>query len=500
MRMPIVAISLPEYAGIVGKVMLAGPACSASSGNCDRDSEHWGCPLAEPAVIEHTYAYPFASALSVVRGRPRLALATSHAPAAERLFFAGRLLQPDIAAQLLLATSEVALRRYYIPPAMLARILRAADPVVTAADGRLRLESFSQCCGVYARADLLPEMLAAETFGKGTTNVDFNPPMRAALTQVQKGESIDLTVTPERVEVTSPRGTAVEHKVKLPVRWLKGFAEVQALAAGLEPAATLQGPEARRFLSALPTQVKAKDRVWLLPVRGGFRLSQTTANGAIASAGLGRLQAMRPLGRHAQAMHVYASPSGTSAFELDFGIARFMLMLSPAAARGFSGEGQLLATLGQRDVDAALARVRGTLAWQSDLRGADLARRLNLPEAAVTAALALLAAEGLVGFDPHQRSYFHRVLPFDLSRIEGRQPRLVAARELLAAGAVTVKEVRNGRIEATVRSEDIAHRVRLDGEEFHCTCVWHARTAGESGPCKHVLAVMIENNGGNARA
>jgi hypothetical protein len=29
----------------------------------------------------------------------------------------------------LLATSEVALRRYYIPPAMVARILRAADPV-----------------------------------------------------------------------------------------------------------------------------------------------------------------------------------------------------------------------------------------------------------------------------------------------------------------------------------------------------------------------------------
>lgn len=455
-----------------------------------------GCPVAEPAAIEHTYAYPFDSALSVVRGRPHLALATSNAPAAERLFFAGRLRQPEIAAQLLLATSEVALRRYYIPPAMVARILRAADPVVTAADGRLRLESFSQCCGVYARADLLPDMLVAETFGKGTTNVDFNPPMRAALTQVHKDESLDLTVTPERVAVTSPRGTAVERKVKLPLRWLKGFAEVQALAAGLEPAATLQGPAARRFLSAVPTEVKPKDRVWLLPVQGGLRLSQTAAGGAIASAGLGRLQAMRPLARHAQALHVYASASGTSAFELDFGMARFMLMLSPAAARGFSGEGQLLASLGQPGADAALARVRAILAWQSDLSSADLARRLNLPEVEVAAALALLAAEGLVGFDPRQRSYFHRVLPFDLSGIESRQPRLAAARELLAAGAVTVKAVSNDRIEATVRSEDIAHRVRLDGEDFHCTCVWHARTGGESGPCKHVLAVMIQSNGG----
>jgi len=80
---------------------------------------------------------------------------------------------------------------------MVARILRAADSVITAADGRLRLESFSQF-------DLLPDMLAADTFGKGTTNVDFNPPMRAALTQVRAGESLDLTVTPERVAVTSP--------------------------------------------------------------------------------------------------------------------------------------------------------------------------------------------------------------------------------------------------------------------------------------------------------
>jgi hypothetical protein len=148
--------------------------------------------VAGPAVVEYNCAYPFASALSVVRGRSRLALATSSAPAAQRLFFAGRLVKPEIAAQLLLATSEVAFRRYYVPPAMVARILRAADPVVTAADGRLRLESFSQCCGVYARADLLPDMLSADVFGKGTTNVDFNPPMRAALAQVRAGETLDL--------------------------------------------------------------------------------------------------------------------------------------------------------------------------------------------------------------------------------------------------------------------------------------------------------------------
>src|SRR5580765_3012854 len=101
--------------------------------------------MAEAAVVEQRYSYPFASVLGGVNGRPQLMLAASGAPDADRLFFDGTLLSPDLAAGLLLAVSEVALRRYYIPPNMLARILRAADPVVTAAGGLLRFEAFSQC-------------------------------------------------------------------------------------------------------------------------------------------------------------------------------------------------------------------------------------------------------------------------------------------------------------------------------------------------------------------
>jgi hypothetical protein len=447
--------------------------------------------VTEPAVVEQTCAYPFASAVSVERGNPLLALATSSVPVAERLFFAGRLKHPEIAAQLMLATSEVALKRYYIPPAMVARMIRNADPVVTAAGGRLRLESLSQCCGVYARTDLLPDMLEAETFGKGTTNVDFNPPMLAALAQIRARESLDLRVTPEQVAVTSVRGTTVEHKVKLPIRWLKGFAEVQALAVGLDHAATLKAPEARKFLAGVSAQVKATDRVWLLPTQGSLRVSQTETSDAIASAGLGRLAVLKPLARFAEALHVYRSPHGTSGFELDFGSARFMLVLSAAASRGFSGEGQLLANLGQPGSDAALAHVKAALAWQSAIKPAEMARQAHLPEPAIIAALATLAGQGLIGFDPREASYFHRELPFDLSRVNALNPRLVSAQELVAADAVTIKSKHGPVTEATVQSEDLAHRVRLDGEDFHCTCIWHARTSGGSGACKHVLATII---------
>jgi hypothetical protein len=451
--------------------------------------------MAEPRVIEHTLSYAFASSLTARGKRPQLALATSSPPVADRLFFAGVLHRPETAAQLLLATSEVALRRFYVPAGMLARILRAADPVVTAADGWLRFESLSQCCGVYARADLLPDMLVAETCGKGTTNVDFNPPMRAALTRVRDHDGLELRVAPDEIAISSARSTAVEHKVKLPLRWLRGFAEVQALAATLETVITLPAPAARRFLGAIPAQVRAKDQAWLLPAATGVRISRHPSGTGVATAGLGRLKTMLPLARHADRLRIYAGANGTSAFELDFGIARFTLMLSAAAERGFSGEGQLLSRLSRQDCDRALARVRAHLAWQSRIETSDLARRMGLPEIDVSSALALLATQGLVGFDPHERCFFHRELPFDRAKIEDLLPRLKEARALIADGAVTIEAPGERAGRASVRSADVAHRVSVDADAFHCTCLWHARTGGESGPCKHVLAAMLAMDG-----
>ena len=124
-------------------------------------------------------------------------------------------------------------------------------------------------------------------------------------------------------------------------------------------------------------------------------------------------------------------------------------------------------------------------------RAAQLAKLLALRRADVTAALSILAAEGLVGFDLREQSFFHRVLPFDLSRLEGLNPRLKDARALHAGGAVTLAPSPAGCLSGTVESAGTAHRWRLSGDDFHCTCAWHAKTAGLSGPCKHVLAAII---------
>ena len=81
------------------------------------------------------------------------------------------------------------------------------------------------------RLDLEPGVLDGRPREWGTTNVDFNPPMRAALARVHDDEALLLHVGHDEVRLESLAGSAVEKKVPLPERWLKGFAEVQVASA-----------------------------------------------------------------------------------------------------------------------------------------------------------------------------------------------------------------------------------------------------------------------------
>jgi hypothetical protein len=103
---------------------------------------------------------------------------TAEGPVAHPYFFKGFLAQPAPAAAGMLACAAIARSRYYTPASVIMKMI--TDPVVTSNGDRLRFESFSGCCGVHARLDLLPEALEAAPRACGTTNVDFNAPMRAA--------------------------------------------------------------------------------------------------------------------------------------------------------------------------------------------------------------------------------------------------------------------------------------------------------------------------------
>src|SRR5262245_2839565 len=132
-------------------------------------------------ALEYAYRYTFSSDVAARPRGARVRLATFGGADEHPYFFLGRLIQPRQTADLLRGLMEVVHARYHLPAAMLARILAVADPVVTSSDDRLRFEGFSGCCSLYARVDLLPDALAGETLGRGTTNVDINATLHAAL-------------------------------------------------------------------------------------------------------------------------------------------------------------------------------------------------------------------------------------------------------------------------------------------------------------------------------
>ena len=439
-----------------------------------------------PAVA-HVYRYAGASSF----GTGSLYLATSGGAEPAPFFFSGTLARAKLTGDLLRALSRIVGARFFVPPSMLATILAQADPVVTSGGGMLRFEGFSACASAHARVDLAPGAYEADVARSGTTNVDFNAPMRAALASVRDSERVRIRVGDDRVALEREGATIVERKVLLPVRWLKSFVEVQAYQARMARRFELSGPEALRFLRSLPRASTSRHAVYVVPAGRGVRMSVTASQGALATSGVERLRVLEDIAPFARTLTGYGDDDGqASAWELDFGAMKYTLTLSEKVWRGFSGEGQALAGLARGSGKALVARARAALKWQAELRATELAATLGTGDEAAAAALAMLGTRGLVGFDLAKRAYFHREMPFDLEQVEAMQPRLLAARKLLAEGGVERRES-----DVLVRGSGVVHTVRLGDVEARCTCPWFAKHQATRGPCKHVLAAEMATEG-----
>lgn len=448
-----------------------------------------------------SYRYLRPSALVTDRDRADLCLETSGGStaagqAAHPRFFAGFLAEPEQAAKGLLSVAAVARSRYYVPMTA-QRLQEILDPVVTSNGDRLRFESFSGCCGVYARLDVLGDGLDGDLMDRGTTNVDVNLPLRDALARVGGGEPLHLSVGPDDVTVTTLDESVVERKVTLPTRWLRGFAEVQASSATMDLRAELDAVEARRFLRTLP-RGSNRGALWAVPSGRTLRLTTRPAPGAVCIAGPERLENLAPLLRFARALRVHGpvvgpgSPPVPSAWELVLRDARLTLTVSPDLSRGFSGEGGVLDALASDDTADDADLVVAALSWEPRVEVDLVAERTGLSPDRVCRALAQLGTSGQVGYDVAESAYFHRELPYDAGRAERLNPRLRNARRLVEAGAVTV----DGKV-AVVRAEDHVQHVRIGADgSATCTCPWWSAYAGSRGPCKHVLAVQLVTSGG----
>lgn len=437
-------------------------------------------------MIEQIYRYDRDSDLRSTSQGQALTLASDRNIQATPTFLKARALYPNVTSKSLRAVSEIVGSRFYVPPSMLAKILREADPVATVGASAVRFEGFSACCSAYIRLDLDNGALETEARSKGTTNVDFGPELRGALSTVSRDTEMEISIGSNSVEVVTDGNAFIEKKVPLPLRWVKGFAEVQVAMAGMRPAFSLPKIGAQRFLRGLP-RGKSEQRIWVAAKWPMARVTAREARGAVPLRGCHRLRVFEPLVALADGLDVQHNPAtGATSWALNFGTQRLWLVLNAEPWRGFSGDGGLLSRMANSD-DTGMAAIEAQLNWQDRIEPKAISETTDLSLEVVDVALAKLAAGGRLGFDLNQQAYFHRDLPFDLGQIDGLNPRLKLAKSLFKAGAVSwAEEV------AEVSSGDVIHKVALDESAWRCTCPWFAKNGNQRGPCKHILAAEME--------
>lgn len=396
-------------------------------------------------------------------------------------FFHGFAAHPQVLARGLLTLADVTATRYfqYTPSSL-------RDPVLTAHGDRLRAECFSACNSVYARLDLLPDGIDAGVVAHGTTNVDIGPATRAALTQVGRDRLLHLDVGSTGLTVSSPEETVVERPVEMPGRWVRALGNVAELHHGLGPAFTVGAAHAKAFVASLPAATSTARTGWLTPDRTGVRLATRPSASGVLVSGVHRLSAVKRLLPHVTGLTVHGgAQAGPVVVELALPGARLVLGLTDEAWRGHSGEGSLLASLAGATVAEDADLVSALLAFEPVIDVPALVHGTGLDDARVRAALAVLAADGRVGWDVHDSAWFHRELPHDPARVEKDNPRLVGARRLVTDGAVS-PAADGWAVRSRTGGPD--HQVTPGGR---CTCTWFLAHGTGRGPCAHVLAVQI---------
>lgn len=436
-----------------------------------------------------TYKYKSPSTLIQKEGKDALFLSkysevakNTEAPC----FFWGDITEPFLMARCLITLSNVVKSKFSFTGAEMARL---RDPIVTAGDGRIRFEGFSNCAGVYARVDVLPDALDGEFLENGTTNVDFNQTMLTSLGNIRQKENVMLSVGQKEVALYTGEGKTVERKVPLPTKWIKGLTTVQIYLSQAQEGFTFNKIETQLLFRSIPKGNIKTD--YYLIRRGAMPVfTPVKSTQGICIGGINRLRLLEPLIPYIDKMQVFPHPNMQSTtWQLYFGNIRFSFSLSRDAWRGFSGEGAALENLIEDVPDEWIAAMDKYAYANQLFNPTELAMKENLSFDKVDLLTARLAAMGLLGYDLDENRFFYRRLPFKLSRIESLNPRMKGTDKLIQDGKVRIISHTPEHTEARVEGSGVTHTVIFDPGRERCTCEWYSKYQGERGPCKHVLAV-----------
>jgi hypothetical protein len=420
-------------------------------------------------------------------------------PAAIPNLFAGQIANPMAFRNLLVGLHNVVDARYYRPD-----LWRYLDPVITAGSERLRLECFSSCASVYARVDFDQRAFAEANFNnEGTTNVDFGSAFLQHLTSLRPNEKANFEMGEDSIALVSSKGAAIERKVTLPSRWVKGFLQIQAVMRRAQPAFELNRVAARSLINSI--KATAKETIYIVP-RGNqpqlvLRPPANTTH--IAVTGAHRLRLLHTICADIQTLRAFqVAETGATIWVADTGLGQMTLALSGKVEYGFSGDGEALRSLGNEPEDTSAWLARTTIAQLNNFTIEQFRECENIGMADAMTMLDYLSTQGILGYDCDEQRYFYRILPFVLdekklpARVKGMQSILATTRARVKVDQLQ----RNGNAliaAGFVEGDTGVYRVELsvddDGylQAGRCSCPWIKKHELKRGPCKHMLALRF---------
>jgi SWIM zinc finger len=434
------------------------------------------------------YNYATASAFTRDAGMNKLVLAHQTEIAEVNnipCFFWGNLTEPYLTAKCWTTLAKVVRSSFSpIPPAL-------RDPIVSAGADRLRFEGFSSCNGVYVRVDMKPEAVDGEFIANGTTNVDFNDPMLNALNAIQKNERVTLAVGQQEVQVITAKTKAVEKKVRLPMRWIKGLTSVQLYLADMELKFELNKIQTIQLFQSLPKGVTKGD-FFITKRIGKFMFSTLATPESVRIGGVHRLRLLEGILSLVEKIYIYeSSDKETCAVVCEFGKLQLLMAFSPDAYRGFSGEGKALENMTENLPLEWVYGLNSLLKANEMFSPTMLSIENDIDFGTMDNLTAGLSSMGLLGFDLTENLHFYRRLPFKTERILSLNPRLKNAQKLINNADIEIIAQSQNYLEAKVKGSDVFHKVIIENETARCTCNWFTNYQGKRGICKHILAVKM---------
>jgi len=400
------------------------------------------------------------------------------------------------------------------------------DPVITVHPDEVFFECFSQDESTYGRLGASLDVFKnVGKFACGTTNIDYSTPLYEEFQKIRSYKTTRFEVDPSGFEVkTTGEEDYEEKKIDLPDSWVRGFLQVSSAMA--LPARSFElhpmdlhnicfvlrrkkekhGPRALRWVLVPGEPVRLVFEPWDLTVVCSRSPYLGTEREEIRVWGRRRLLVLERLIAITEKVTVHLLGQGLPSFYVaDLGDMSFTLGLSGWTRNDWSTAGNfdLLAPRAATDEFTKRRVFEGLkTTWFSDTDA--LAKKLDLPRAAVLGALSAWTQAGRAMYDLNKGVYRVRELarePLPMDKLRFSNEREEKATRFLEAKAVTVgvRALAAGAIElkGTVKDGRSTHTPELvidaDGRlvKATCTCNFFEQNKLFKGPCEHMLAVRL---------